>query len=373
MTEYPLTSTPSVFHSSRKMHWDRTVARTLLIFSVTNIAFAAHAVVRPTHIGVAEATSEKRLLDDEATDGSDGSDSEPMPELVSDSDSSRYLSASTDSGSNRYLSASESLGDSSSSGSSHDDWPPVSPAPSLHDGTGAYNFFSTPRVYWLYEDEAVLDHTSGPESLDGSSHASHPDPALVSPAGSLHQDFADSAPELPPSDSGLLHQDAIPSLQLQSSGSLHHHAALDLEPSSSLNQGAMPDSQPPASLHQDVEPDLQPPSVPLHQDSIPESQPSDPLHQDSVPGSPLHDTFFNDALKKKLKIYAGVGTIVGVSVGLTIGIQKLIDDTRSHGVYVSPLFPPGPSLFCHKRSDLRSSSVKQLEGILQIVTSSAAV
>jgi hypothetical protein len=345
---YNAVATPSVFHSFQEMHWDRTVARILLIFSVTNIALAAPAAARPTYIGVAEAASEKRFSDDEATDGSA---SEPMPELVSDSDSSRYLSASTDSSSNRYFSASESLDDSSSSGSSHDDWPPVSPAASFHEGTGVYRIFSTPLMYWLYDNEEELDHASGPESPDGTSHASHPDPELVSPAGSLHQDFTDSAPELLPS--GILHQDAIPSLQLQSSGSLHHDAGPDLELSSSLNQGAMPDLEPPASLHQDVKPDLQPsgslhqdapdlqPSGLLHQDSMPDSQPSGPLLQDSVPGSPSHDTFFNDALKKKLTIYAGLGTVVvGVPVGLTIGVHKLIKDTHSHGAYVSPLFPP---------------------------------
>jgi hypothetical protein len=101
----------------------------------------------------------------------------------------------------------------------------------------------------------------------------------------------------------------------------------------------MADSQPSGSLHQDAMSDSQP-SGSLHQDAMPNSQPSTPLHQDPVPGSPLHDTFLNDALKKKLKIYAGLGTLVGVSVGLTIGVQKLIKDIRSHRVYVSPLFPP---------------------------------
>ena len=270
---YNAAATPSVFHSLQEMHWDRTVARILLIFSVTNIALAAPAAVRPTHTGVAEAASEKRFSDDEATDGSA---SEPMPELVSDSDSSRYLSVSTDSGSNRYFSASESLDDSSPSGSlnddlspsgsSHDDWPPASPAASFREGPGVYQIFTFQGANWQYDSQSELDHDSAPESPDGSSHASHPDPARASPAVSLNQDSADSAPESPPS--GL-------------------------------------------------------------------------LHQDSVPGSPLHDAFFNDALKKKLMIYAGLGTIVvGVPVGLTIGVHKLIKDTHSHGVYVSPFFPP---------------------------------
>jgi hypothetical protein len=311
--------TPSVFHSSTKMRWDRTVAIILLIFSITSIALAAPAVVRPTHTGVAEAASEKRVSDDEATYGSA---SESMPESPS-----RYLSESTDSDSDRYLSASESLDGSSSSGSSHDDWPPVSPAASFHEGSGAYQFFAYPADYWRYDDESVSNQDSAPESPGGSSHH---DPVLASPAGSSHRD---SVPELP--SSGSMHQDAMP--DLQPSGSLHQDAMPDLQPpSGSLHQDAAPDSQPFGSFLQDAIP----PSSSIHNDVVPDLQPSGSLHQDSVPGSPLHDTFFNDALKKKLKIYAGLGVIVAVPVGLTIGVQELIKNTRSHGAYVSLLFLP---------------------------------
>ena len=70
--------------------------------------------------------------------------------------------------------------------------------------------------------------------------------------------------------------------------------------------------------------------------------PAGSSHQDSVPGSPFRDTVFNDALKKSLKIYAGLGIVVGVSVGLKIWVQKPIENTRSHHerAYVSPLFHP---------------------------------
>ena len=268
-------TTPSVFHSSTRMRWDRTVALILLVFSVTSIALAAPAVVRRTSIGVSKAASEKREgSDDEITDGLA---SEPMPEFVSES---------TDSSSVRRFLGLESLDDSSPSGSSHDDWPPASPAASFHEGTGAYQFLTYPVDFWRYDDESISDQDSAPESPDGSSHH---DPALASLAGSSHQD---SAPESPPS--GSFRQDAIPDPQLSS---------------------------------------------PLHQDIMPDLQPSGSLHQDSVPGSPLHDTFFNDALKKNLKFYAGLGAIVGVPVGLTIGVQKLIKNIRSHRAYVSPLFP----------------------------------
>jgi hypothetical protein len=103
-----------VFYSFKKMHWDRTVARILLIFSVINIARAAPAIVRPTYVGVAEAAPEKRVLSTISEAGeTDGSTSE----LGSDSDSFRHSSASKDSGSDRHISASGRLDDLSFLGS----------------------------------------------------------------------------------------------------------------------------------------------------------------------------------------------------------------------------------------------------------------
>jgi hypothetical protein len=60
------------------------------------------------------------------------------------------------------------------------------------------------------------------------------------------------------------------------------------------------------------------------------------------PESQLPDTLFNDALKQKLKLYAGAGAVAGVSVGLTLGAEKLIKD-HSHGGYVSSLFTHTPT------------------------------
>jgi hypothetical protein len=53
-------------------------------------------------------------------------------------------------------------------------------------------------------------------------------------------------------------------------------------------------------------------------------------------------TFFNDALKQKLRTYVGYGLVAGVSAGLTLGVEKLIKN-NSHGVYVSAFFPPSPT------------------------------
>lgn len=74
------------------------VART--IFSIANVTLAGPVVVQQRHLDVAKAAWEKWVgPDDEAADGSG---SQSMPELVSDSDASRYLSGSD---SPRYLSS----------------------------------------------------------------------------------------------------------------------------------------------------------------------------------------------------------------------------------------------------------------------------
>ena len=117
------------------MLWDKAVARILLVLSIANVALAAPAI-RERHLDM--AASEKRAgLDDEG--------SEPMPALVSDSDSdgsgslaSRFVSGSsegTDFESDRYFLAPESLDNSppgSPSGSSHHDSASELPSDSSH-------------------------------------------------------------------------------------------------------------------------------------------------------------------------------------------------------------------------------------------------
>jgi hypothetical protein len=55
------------------------------------------------------------------------------------------------------------------------------------------------------------------------------------------------------------------------------------------------------------------------------------LGSEALPSAPETHTFFNDALRQKLKSYAGVGAI---AVGLVLGLKRLIN----HGPYV-PLLP----------------------------------
>jgi hypothetical protein len=138
--------------------------------------------------------------------------------------------------------------------------------------------------------------------------------------------------------SASLHQDVTP--DLQQSGLLHRNSESNSQPSGSFYQDATSRLAAIFHLHRDAMPGSASASFirmpcptrngSLHQDSAPKSL-SGSSHNDlAPPESPLHDTFFNDALKKKLKIYASFANCC-VSVGLTIGVQELIKDTRSHG------------------------------------------
>ena len=70
-----------------------------------------------------------------------------------------------------------------------------------------------------------------------------------------------------------------------------------------------------------------------------ETPPPQPLESEALPSAPETHTFFNDALKQKLKVYAGVGAVAGVFMGSALGVDKLIKD-HSHGSYVSAFFHP---------------------------------
>ena len=88
----------------------------------------------------------------------------------------------------------------------------------------------------------------------------------------------------------------------------------------------------------------------LHENPPPES--GAPMHQEAIFGHPklLHDVaskaapeaekFFNDELMAKIKDYAILGTVAGISTGIITATQKEIMGTISPGAYVSALFPP---------------------------------
>ena len=70
-----------------------------------------------------------------------------------------------------------------------------------------------------------------------------------------------------------------------------------------------------------------------------EAEAPQPLEAEALPSAPETHTVFNDALKQKLKVFAGVGAVTSVIVGGAFGVDKLIKD-HSHGSYVSAFFHP---------------------------------
>ena len=79
----------------------------------------------------------------------------------------------------------------------------------------------------------------------------------------------------------------------------------------------------------------------MHSETPPtlEAEAPQPLESEALPSDPETHTFLNDALKQKLKIYAGVGAVAGVSLGVALGVDRLIKD-HSHGSYVYVFFHP---------------------------------
>jgi hypothetical protein len=59
----------------------------------------------------------------------------------------------------------------------------------------------------------------------------------------------------------------------------------------------------------------------------------------TMEASPDAHKFFIEELKLKLRYYAIVGTVLGISTGVVNAVQKEIVGTVSPGAYVYPLFP----------------------------------
>ena len=323
------------------MRRDKTIVQILLIFSVANIALAAPAVARQRPMDVAKAASEKRgNSEDEATDGS-GSEpmpelesdsdagSEPMPELVSDSDESRHLANSE---SEPYFSPPESPLNLESS---HQVSPPTPPPPaSFREGSEPSPY----PAWWPFEEDSSKHDAAHQDFVPESSRypswwpfdkdsTTYPYVTPTSPSGSLHQD---AAPELP---DGSSHQDAAPGLPDDSS---HQNATPELQdgsshPESSIGTPGMPEEWPTPSLGG---------SVAAQQDEKSESPIFNSLHSDLAPPE---STFFNDAMKKKLKTYGKFGAAAGITAGVIAFIYEVQKDTvgnHSPGSYVSALFLP---------------------------------
>ena len=283
------------------MHRDKTIARILLIFSVVNVALAAPAVVRQRRMDVAEAASGKRGYLDEATDGSG---SEPVSEPVSDSDESHQLMKSA---SDPHLSA---LG--FPSGSSHQDSPPES----FHEGSVS----SIYPPWWPFSDanSPTYRNTALAKALAQRPAASTVYPAWWPFGDENSPTYRGSSLALSPASSHTGSGSSIyPSWwphsddsDENSKTSGYHDFAL-ASPSGSSHQDATSESSDGSSDY----------------DPATKSSPSSSLHPDLAPPD---STALNDALKKKLKIYAVLGTAASIFAGVSIyAVQKETKESHS--------------------------------------------
>ena len=96
-----------------------------------------------------------------------------------------------------------------------------------------------------------------------------------------------------------------------------------------------------ASAESESESESEPGSSHYSTYSTPQPSPPQP-HPDELASAatttnPEADTFLNDALKQKIKVFGGLGAAVGVSAGLAYGVHKLIKGPSQS--YVSACFP----------------------------------
>ena len=73
-----------------------------------------------------------------------------------------------------------------------------------------------------------------------------------------------------------------------------------------------------------------------HSTPPPSPPPPHPDELAAAPENPKADTFFNDALKQKIKIIGGLGAVLGVSGSVIYGLHKLIGSPQA---CVSSHFP----------------------------------
>ena len=308
------------------MRQDRIFARILLIFSVTNVALAAPAVVRQRHLDVvAKAASEKRQEKRAPGDGATGEtlppEDHPIWGWLKNADPGPPSPDRTPG------------------------WPePVSPpAMRIIPGQG-WELPSFPTMHNI--------------PAHGWPTSPSPPPTLASYV-------------IPPAPQGEWRSSSFTDTSLTSSseGPLlppHHQDSAPV-----LTAASGPDRDPlPPSHHQDSAPELTAASGSNRDPLLPSH------HQDSAPvltAAPESgaNRFISDSLKHKILVSSGVIGVIGGAAALAYGIQQWVQHP-----YVSPLptLHPADIQPGHKHSDLRSSSVIPVKSFnLRVVMSSAVV
>jgi hypothetical protein len=337
------------------MRRDRTAARILLILSVVHLAVAAPPIVRQKHLNVAKdvtpALGKRRNSDDDLPSTSGTRPGPPSQDGLPPTSG---------------IPSGPSLDDTppgSGTPQSQDDLPPTSGAPPHDDppppsGTSQLSDDPPPTP-----GAPLSQDDTSPVSGNPQSHNSDPPEAgwySESPGPTSSDDLSWHNGNRHPSEETLRGESSeVPHLQhpplLQQIdwnyfGETLHPEGEPLGESSGTSESSttsgalqLQNDPPPASEDGSGEfdssyrwlNDLRPIEG---GSSSSESLPPPPPPPPSGP-SGIVDTAFNDARKQKLKFYAGLGTIVGVSVGLVYGLQKLIKGTDPQA-YVYSLFPP---------------------------------
>jgi hypothetical protein len=243
-----------------------------------------------------------------------------------------------------------SWSDSDSEASMPVDSPPALGAPQVHDDPHPAS--GTPQLHDHGSEELGYLNRWGNDfgAMDGASSSSVPDaPMPVDSPSALGTPQGHDDPP-PASGSSQLHDDGLKEFDssyrwhndfrvkegVPSSSDFDSDAPpLDLETPPLLDSETPPlHSETPLPLHSETPPSLDsetPPSL--------DSETPPPLESEALSSAPETHTFFNDALKQKLKVYAGVGAVAGFFVGSALGVDKLIRH-HSHGSYVSAFFHP---------------------------------
>ena len=184
----------------------------------------------------------------------------------------------------------------------HDDPPPALGTPQLHDD-GSKEFDSS---YRWYSDFHIIEGASSSSDLE--------------------------------SEARPLHSETLPPLEAEAPQPLEAEVLQPLEAEASQPSEAEVSQPLGAEASQPLEVEAPQPLEAEAPQPL-EVEAPQPSESEALPSAPETHTFFNDALRQELKVYAGVGAVAGISLGLALGVDKMIKN-HSHGSYVSAFFHP---------------------------------